>query len=65
MIREWKWALHSMNHPLKLLLLVSAGSWWLQPVTLGCSGLCRRLDSDYTWVTRDSGKSKEVAAELY
>lgn len=27
-----------MNHPLKLLLHVPAGSWWLQPVALGCSG---------------------------
>lgn len=28
------------------------------------SGLCRRLESGYTWVTGGSGKSKEVAAEL-
>lgn len=27
-----------------------AGSCWLQPVALGCSGLCRRLESGYTWV---------------
>lgn len=50
MIREWKWAPESMNCPLKLLLLVPAGSWWLQPVALGCSEFCRRLESGYTWL---------------